>query len=338
MRTCYDILGCTPSASTSELKSAYFQSLRANHPDKGGLDASAISLIANAWKILSCGGEYILDRSDLDRIVESALFECSSCSLCLELLAMSGGQSAVSSLKVVVLGSSGVGKSSFVNAVCNRSDVFPSSTVGCAVSVIAHQYRAGSAEEETELIELWDIGGSTMHQSNKVVWSQIGCAVSVIAHQYRAGSAEEETELIELWDIGGSTMHQKASTVFLEGAVGAILVHDVSNSKSEASLAQWVSLLRGDNAGTLTSVPSISNLRPLLADIESTPIPTLVVGCKLDLAPERAKQAGYDRINVDCRKAMAPGSTNRIILSKFFDSVVERRKAPMASERRRRLL
>ncbi|VDM29635.1 unnamed protein product [Toxocara canis] len=76
----------------------------------------------------------------------------------------------------------------------------------------------------------------------------------------------------------------------------------------------------------------------MLADIESTPIPTLVVGCKLDLAPERAKQAGYDRINVDCRKAMAPGSTNRIILSKFFDSVVERRKAPMASERRRRLL
>ncbi|VDM28715.1 unnamed protein product [Toxocara canis] len=57
MRTCYDILGCTPSASTSELKSAYFQSLRANHPDKGGLDASAISLIANAWKILRpCGG------------------------------------------------------------------------------------------------------------------------------------------------------------------------------------------------------------------------------------------------------------------------------------------
>ncbi|VDM29129.1 unnamed protein product [Toxocara canis] len=259
MRTCYDILGCTPSASTSELKSAYFQSLRANHPDKGGLDASAISLIANAWKILReassrrsydiwlreqqlrakkgsignrivinentesveescrqnfCGGEYILDRSDLDRIVESALFECSSCSLCLE--------------------------------VSRQSDVFPSSTVGCAVSVIAHQYRAGSAEEETELIELWD--------------------------------------------IGGSTMHQKASTVFLEGAVGAILVHDVSNSKSEASLAQWVSLLRGDNAGTLTSVPSISNLRPLLADIESTPIPTLVVGCKLDLAPERAKQ------------------------------------------------
>lgn len=51
-----------------------------------------------------------------------------------------------------------------------RSASIPCSTVGCAVSVIAHQYRAGSAEEQTELIELWDIGGSLMHQKASSVF------------------------------------------------------------------------------------------------------------------------------------------------------------------------
>lgn len=50
----------------------------------------------------------------------------------------------------------------------SRHDVIPSSTVGCAVSVIAHQYHSGSADEQTELIELWDIGGSTVHQKASV--------------------------------------------------------------------------------------------------------------------------------------------------------------------------
>lgn len=49
-----------------------------------------------------------------------------------------------------------------------RHDIIPSSTVGCAVSVIAHQYRAGTTDEQTELIELWDIGGSTVHQKASV--------------------------------------------------------------------------------------------------------------------------------------------------------------------------
>ncbi|VDN57697.1 unnamed protein product [Dracunculus medinensis] len=196
--------------------------------------------------------------------------------------------------KIVVLGSSGVGKTSFINLICSRSASIPCSTVGCAVSVIAHQYRAGSAEEQTELIELWD--------------------------------------------IGGSLMHQKASSVFLEGATGAILVHDLSNSKSELSLVQWLTLIRGDNSLASNLVCSPSIIRPLLSDIENTPIPTLIVGCKLDLAPGRAKQSGYDRINVDCHREMPAGSTNRIVISRFFDSVVERKKKPISVGRRRLFL
>lgn len=209
---------------------------------------------------------------------------------------MSGSQSGMSSHKVVVLGSSGVGKSSFVNAVCNRHDIIPSSTVGCAVSVIAHQYRAGSTDEQTELIELWD--------------------------------------------IGGSTVHQKASVNFFEGATGAILVHDLSNKKSESNLSQWVALLRGESSlpSVISSFTSSSSSRFLLSDIESIAMPTLIVGCKSDLAPERAKQTAYDRIFLNCQRPISPGSTNRIILSKFFDSVVERKKVPGAGDKRRRTI
>lgn len=38
------------------------------------------------------------------------------------------------------------------------------------MTVVAHQYRAGSSEEQTELIELWDIGGSTVHRKASVVF------------------------------------------------------------------------------------------------------------------------------------------------------------------------
>ncbi|CAG9538714.1 unnamed protein product [Cercopithifilaria johnstoni] len=209
---------------------------------------------------------------------------------------MSGSQSGMNSHKIVVLGSSGVGKSSFVNAVCNRHDTIPSSTVGCAVSVIAHQYRAGTTDEQTELIELWD--------------------------------------------IGGSTVHQKASVNFFDGATGAILVHDLSNKKSESNLSQWVALLRGESPlpSMISPFTSSSGSRFLLSDIESIPMPTLVVGCKSDLAPERAKQIAYDRISLNCRLPISPGSTTRIILSKFFDSVVERKKVPLAGDKRRKII
>lgn len=56
-------------------------------------------------------------------------------------------------------------------------------------------------------------------------------------HEYRSGTAEQRTELLELWDIDGSASHRDAVGTLIEGALGAILVHDMSNKKSyEVSL------------------------------------------------------------------------------------------------------
>lgn len=196
--------------------------------------------------------------------------------------------SSDSSYKVVVVGNSGVGKTSLVNLISSNVEHLPSSTVGCMVSVVPHQFRAGSAEEKNEFIELWD--------------------------------------------IGGSAMHQKAAAVFLDGAAGAILVHDLSNMKSEDNLSQWISLLLDSSRSN--SLPGMShiNLRQNVG-IDDVPIPKLVVGCKLDLAPNRASMAKNNRIYVDCNREMVPGSTNRIILSKFFDAVILRSKNLLMNER-----
>lgn len=88
-------------------------------------------------------------------------------------------------------------------------------------------------------------------------------------------------------------MHAENNRLFAAlGATGAILVHDLSNKKSESNLSQWVALLRGESSlpSVISPFTSSSGARFLLSDIENTPIPTLIVGCKSDLAPERAKQ------------------------------------------------
>ncbi|WKY06265.1 hypothetical protein Q1695_006451 [Nippostrongylus brasiliensis] len=191
----------------------------------------------------------------------------------------------MSSTKIVVVGESGVGKTSFVNALCGKPSADSPSTIGASIAM---------------------------------VW-----------HEYKAGTSEQRSELMELWDIGGSGAHRAASTVFLDGAAGVILVHDLSNKKSEENLYQWISLIDGKPR------VSGSTTRSLVADIESCHLPILTVGCKLDLAPHRGPSA-YDRMNINSLRPIPPGSTASMALARFFDETIDRTKAPV-NERRRRL-
>ncbi|XP_077335730.1 rab-like protein 3 isoform X2 [Lithobates pipiens] len=68
---------------------------------------------------------------------------------------------ALDRVKVLVLGDSGVGKSSLVHLLCQNQVLGnPSWTVGCSVDVRLHEYKEGTPEEKTFFIELWDVGGS----------------------------------------------------------------------------------------------------------------------------------------------------------------------------------
>ncbi|TRY97215.1 hypothetical protein DNTS_013713 [Danionella cerebrum] len=73
-------------------------------------------------------------------------------------------------VKVLVLGDSGVGKSSLVHLLCQNQVLGnPSWTVGCSVDVRVHDYREGTPEEKTYYIELWDVGGSVGNASSIIL-------------------------------------------------------------------------------------------------------------------------------------------------------------------------
>ena len=79
-------------------------------------------------------------------------------------------------------------------------------------------------------------------------------------------------------------------------------------------------------------------------------LPTLVVGTFADQAPLRARPGSLpnlgrirsaEQLFLDCRKEIAAGSTNRLLISRFFDAVcvaTARSEDPVANQRRRRYL
>ncbi|VCW78510.1 unnamed protein product [Gulo gulo] len=117
--------------------------------------------------------------------------------------ALTPGCSKMASLdrvKVLVLGDSGVGKSSLVHLLCQNQVLGnPSWTVGCSVDVRVHDYKEGTPEEKTYYIELWDVGGS----------------------------------------VGSASSVKSTRAVFYNSVNGIILVHDLTNKKSSQNLYRW---------------------------------------------------------------------------------------------------
>jgi len=221
--------------------------------------------------------------------------------------------------KIVFLGDCEVGKSTFINTLCGAENSRPQST--------------------------------------------LGCSIQIFPHQYAAGTPDESTELIELWDIGGSNAHREASRVFLENTSGIVFMHDLSNSRSADNLALWHDLFYNRRNGKSNSSfqlrlsnESVGSAASFSDDVESLGnIPTLVVGTRLDSSNSpKADQTftsvsalflkQYEHISIDARKAIVPGSTNRVLFSRFFDAVIEKSQAidkmsyPTAVQSRRRKL
>jgi Rab-like protein 3 len=215
--------------------------------------------------------------------------------------------SSTDKIKVLVLGDSGVGKSSLVHLICHSSAI---------------------------VSPLWTIG----------------CSIDVRLHEYKEGTPQQKTTFIELWDIGGSRSHSIARSVFYHSFHGIILVHDLTNHKSELNLRKWLGHVfynKDHNCKDNTTASLSAALFPVYAnddfefDMESffeRNIPVLVVATKSDFAhisthrslrgmSSLAEECGAEEIQVDCHqaKSLAPGSTNAVKLSRFFDKVCERK-------------
>lgn len=154
-------------------------------------------------------------------------------------------------------------------------------------------------------------------------------------HEYKEGTPSQKTYFIELWDIGGSSGHANSRNVFYTSVHGAILVHDLTNRKSELNLRKWLAeILNKENSIKGKSCGFEYDAEQFVENL----IPITVVGTKQDLVHEvRSKKAsfgsslaeecGADEILLDCcqAKSLAPGSSNAVKLSRFFDKVIERR-------------
>lgn len=211
---------------------------------------------------------------------------------CLFGSALVSGMASLEKIKILVVGDSGVGKSSVVHLICHLEPV------------------------------------------NNPSWT-IGCSVEVKLHEYKEGTPLQKTYFIEMWDIGGSNSHRNSRSVFYGSFHGVILVHDLTNRKSQQNLRKWL-------AEVLSKESSKKNNGWYDYDSEQfvdNQTPILVIGTKQDLVqavypPGRtsrssslSEECGADEIYVSCREArsLAPGSSNAVKFSRFFDKVIEKK-------------
>ncbi|XP_063297957.1 rab-like protein 3 [Pelobates fuscus] len=205
---------------------------------------------------------------------------------------------ALDRVKVLVLGDSGVGKSSFVHLLCQNQVLGnPSCTVGCSVDVRLHEYREGTPEEKTYYIELWDVGGS----------------------------------------VGSATSVKSTRAVFYNAVNGIILIHDLTNKKSSQNLYRWsLEVLNKDQQPTGVLVTNgdydreqfADNQLPLLViGTKLDQIPEAKRNEVLTRTAFLAEDFNAEEINLDCTSTryLAAGSSNAVKLSRFFDKVIEKR-------------
>ncbi|XP_046979275.1 rab-like protein 3 [Schistocerca americana] len=201
---------------------------------------------------------------------------------------------SVDKVRIIVVGDSGVGKSSLVHLICHNQPISnPSWTVGCSVEVKLHEYKEG-----------------TQHQ---------------------------KTYFIEFWDIGGSSSHRNTRSVFYSPTHGIILVHDLTNRKSQLNLHKWLAEVVNREGNCKNRHGNFDDFDPEQF-VGATQVPILVIGTKLDLAEKVrshahrrssaiAEECGADEIFLDClqTRSLAAGSSSAVKLSRFFDKVIERR-------------
>ncbi|KAK7080440.1 Rab-like protein 3 [Halocaridina rubra] len=209
---------------------------------------------------------------------------------------MANHANAISKVKILVVGDSGVGKTSLVHLICH---------------------------------------GTALSNSS---WT-IGCSVEVRIHEYREGTPSQRQYFVELWDVGGNNSHKNARHVFYNQVHGIILVHDMTNRKSQLNLRQWLSeILLREGGGPRSRLPLIDGF-----DAEQfggfSQLPVFVVGTKQDQIAEMrtnirvrsssiADECAADEIYVNTHdhRSLAPGSSNAVKLSRFFDKVIERQQ------------
>jgi len=157
-------------------------------------------------------------------------------------------------VKIVVIGDSGVGKTSLVHSLCHFEDMARSQQF-----IKSHTWTVGCH---------LDVAMFTHQRTNR---------------QY----------FVEFWDVSGSARYEKSRYLFFSQANGIILVHDTTNRKSYTNLWKWVNEVLQRN-GQHKKVQEQSDSFEIRITSEtignnSDIIPVLLVGTKKDLLQKQNK-------------------------------------------------
>lgn len=70
-------------------------------------------------------------------------------------------------IKIVVVGDSGVGKTSLVHLISHQEILKKSNcTIGCSVDVKLHEYKDGTHQQKSYFVEFYDTGGNSNYRKS----------------------------------------------------------------------------------------------------------------------------------------------------------------------------
>ncbi|KAG5682673.1 hypothetical protein PVAND_012010 [Polypedilum vanderplanki] len=169
-------------------------------------------------------------------------------------------------------------------------------------------------------------------------WTTVGCQIEVKLHEYKEDTSHQKQFFIELFDVGGSISHKISRNIFYQQINGIVLVHDLTNRKSQDNLKNWLfEIINKDGKDVLKGTNASADDMDTEQFLGICQIPILVVGTKNDLIDEKqrklsknlafAQELGAEEIYINSRelRSIQAGSTNAVKLQKFFDKVIERK-------------
>lgn len=251
--------------------------------------------------------------------------------------------------RVLVLGDSGVGKSSLVERICSGRVEEKSGgwTIGCNVLVKLCRGNGGYSDQ------------GQGHGAGPGPGSVGGIAVGDGSDGGLKSFSAGDVYFMEFLDVGCHNVHHLSRSMYYHNVDAILLVYDVSNWKSFANLRKWVAELRaclkspvahGHAPDDVQAPPSSIYHRSLasvglgahdagasarqrgqgsLTNKTIANLPVLVVGNMMDqlrgsgrAVPNVAKTLGFESVNVSATRP-EPGDVDRI--EQFLRQVVAAR-------------
>jgi len=201
-------------------------------------------------------------------------------------------------VKVLVLGDSGVGKSSFTHLISyGQITKNPGYTIGCSTEIKLHDFKQGTLDEKAFCVEVWDIGASKSHAGSRSIFYNNVNGV-ILVHDL---TNNKSLQNLQKW-------------------LNDVLNHETSYGLNSVKVSA-----------------SSHNNSPDEQDSSSSSLPLIMIGTKLELVNEQnraskmtagrnlATQLGCTEILLDTSnpKYLVAGSGNSVKLSRFFDKTIE---------------